>query len=87
MPREGFEPTIPVFERAKTVYALCRAADVIGTNNNLFLFLFMYRVNSYKANYRQHSVDTSNYIMDKHNLKSMSNYRQVLEEKQINAEK
>jgi hypothetical protein len=26
MPREGFEPTIPVFERAKTVHALDRAA-------------------------------------------------------------
>jgi hypothetical protein len=27
----GFEPTIPEFERAKTVHALCRAATVIGT--------------------------------------------------------
>jgi hypothetical protein len=47
----------------------------------------MCRVNSYKANYRQHSVDKSNYVMDKHNVKSKSNYRQALEEKQINAEK
>jgi hypothetical protein len=30
MPRVGFEPTIPVFERAKTVHALDRAATVIG---------------------------------------------------------
>jgi hypothetical protein len=30
MPRVGFESTIPVFERAKTVYALDRAATVIG---------------------------------------------------------
>jgi hypothetical protein len=30
MPRVGFEPTTPVFERAKTVYALDRAATVIG---------------------------------------------------------
>jgi hypothetical protein len=30
MPRLGFEPTIPVFERAKTFYALDRAAAVIG---------------------------------------------------------
>jgi hypothetical protein len=30
MPRVGFEPTIPVFERAKTVHALGRAATVIG---------------------------------------------------------
>jgi hypothetical protein len=27
----GFEPTIPVFERAKTVHALDRAATVIGS--------------------------------------------------------
>jgi hypothetical protein len=30
MPRVVFEPTIPVFERAKTVRALDRAATVIG---------------------------------------------------------
>jgi hypothetical protein len=30
MPRVGNVPTIPVFERAKTVHALDRAATVIG---------------------------------------------------------
>jgi hypothetical protein len=30
MPRVGFEPTIPMFERAKTVHALDRAFTVIG---------------------------------------------------------
>jgi hypothetical protein len=30
MPRVGFEPTIPAFERVKTVYALDPAATVIG---------------------------------------------------------
>jgi hypothetical protein len=30
MPRMGFEHTIPVFELAKTVHALDRAANVIG---------------------------------------------------------
>jgi hypothetical protein len=30
MPRVGFEPTIPVFERANTIHALDRAATVIG---------------------------------------------------------
>jgi hypothetical protein len=30
MPRVGSEPTIPAFERAKTVYTLNRAATVIG---------------------------------------------------------
>jgi hypothetical protein len=30
IPRVGFEPTTPVFERAKTVHALDRATTVIG---------------------------------------------------------
>jgi hypothetical protein len=30
MPRVGFEPTIPVFERVKTIHALDRAASVFG---------------------------------------------------------
>jgi hypothetical protein len=30
MPLVGFEPMIPVFERAKTFHALDRAATVIG---------------------------------------------------------
>jgi hypothetical protein len=30
MPCVGFEPTIPVFERARTVHALDRALTVIG---------------------------------------------------------
>jgi hypothetical protein len=30
MPSVGFEPTIPMFERAKTVHALDRAVNVIG---------------------------------------------------------
>jgi hypothetical protein len=30
MPRVRFEPTVSVFERAKTVHALDRAANVIG---------------------------------------------------------
>jgi hypothetical protein len=30
MPRVGFEPTTPVFERVKTVHVLDRAATVIG---------------------------------------------------------
>jgi hypothetical protein len=33
MHRVGFEPTTPVFERAKTVHALDRAATVIGEEN------------------------------------------------------
>jgi hypothetical protein len=34
MPRVGFEPTIPVFARAKTVHALDRAVTVIGRDWN-----------------------------------------------------
>jgi hypothetical protein len=30
MPQAGFEPTIPVFERAKKVHALDRAVTVSG---------------------------------------------------------
>jgi hypothetical protein len=31
MPQVGFEPTIPAFQRMKTVHALDRAATVIGS--------------------------------------------------------
>jgi hypothetical protein len=37
MPLVGFEPTTPVFERAKTIYALARPATVIGTGNFLMV--------------------------------------------------
>jgi hypothetical protein len=30
MRRVGFEPTVPVFERAKTIHALDRAVTLIG---------------------------------------------------------
>jgi hypothetical protein len=39
MPRVGFEPTIPVFKRAKTVHALDRAATVIGLTNSLVVII------------------------------------------------
>jgi hypothetical protein len=35
----------------------------------------------------QHSVDTNNYDMDSHNIKSKTSYRQAHEEKRINAGK
>jgi hypothetical protein len=38
----------------------------------------MSRVNSYKANYRQHSVDTGNYIKDKHNMKTTATLKYAL---------
>jgi hypothetical protein len=39
VPQVGFEPTIPVFERAKTVHALDRAAAVVGTSNKIADYL------------------------------------------------
>jgi hypothetical protein len=48
-------------------------------NNSIqFFIIYMPRQKS-QANYRQHSVNKSNYIMDSHNIKSKSNYRQALE--------
>jgi hypothetical protein len=56
MPRVGFEPTIPVFEWAKTVHAIDRAATVISFPwclpvlyfsllKRIFTFLFCYEIN------------------------------------------
>jgi hypothetical protein len=49
----------------------------------------MCRVDSYRDNYCYSKVyiQAVNYIMDKHNIKSKTNRRQKLEEKDINAEK
>jgi hypothetical protein len=73
MPRVGFEPTIPVFERAKTVHALDRAATVIGlqlcsslnmtrTENferwNLRIFIYM----SFSGNLLQKVLSPINYF-------------------------
>jgi hypothetical protein len=52
MPRAGFEPNIPVFERAKTVHALDREATVIGNCQGI-VYVFMYTYAS--------TVDASKY--------------------------
>jgi hypothetical protein len=39
MPLLGFEPTIPLFERAKTVHALDRPATVVGSSCTVLLKL------------------------------------------------
>jgi hypothetical protein len=42
MPRVGFEPTTPEFEREKTVHALDRTATVVGATDirsNKIMFL------------------------------------------------
>jgi hypothetical protein len=41
MPQVGFEPTIPVFKRAKTVHVLVRAAIVIDLASYTFQFTQM----------------------------------------------
>jgi hypothetical protein len=58
-------------------------------NNNSVQFFIIYVPSQQPQGQlqTQHSVDTSNYIMDKHSIKSKSNYTQALEEKHINAEK
>jgi hypothetical protein len=38
MPRVGFEPTIPVFERAKTVHALDRAYNAVWYGESQLMF-------------------------------------------------
>jgi hypothetical protein len=43
MPLVGFEPTIPVFERAKAFHALDRAATVTG------LYLHIHDIKNYLA--------------------------------------
>jgi hypothetical protein len=37
MPLVRFEPTIPVFQRTKTLHALDSAATVLGTNECMYL--------------------------------------------------
>jgi hypothetical protein len=39
MPWVGFEPTIPVLERAKTFHILDRAATVIGTSGLIIIII------------------------------------------------
>jgi hypothetical protein len=56
--------------KLKSVRIYLRTIIVIIIIIQLNSLLFMCRANSHKANYRQHSVDKSNYIMDKHNIKS-----------------
>jgi hypothetical protein len=66
---------------------------IINNNNNNNLIQFnslLFYVPSQQPRGQlqtEHSVETGNYIMDNHNMKTKTNYRQVLEEKHINSEK
>jgi hypothetical protein len=44
-------------------------------------------VNGCNANYREHSVDIGNYIMEQYNIEAKTNYRQALEKIHISTEK
>jgi hypothetical protein len=63
--------------------------ESMNNNNNSVQFFIIYVPSQQPQgqSQTQHSVDTSNYIMDNHNIKSKTNYRQALEEKRINADK
>jgi hypothetical protein len=39
MPQVGFKPTIPMFERAKTIHALEHAATVIGFESPYWIII------------------------------------------------
>jgi hypothetical protein len=59
MPQMEFEPTIPAFERAKTVHTLDRAATVIGK-----LTTYDYKViNKYRSSLKElFSVSSTTFI-------------------------
>jgi hypothetical protein len=52
MPQEGLEYTIPVFERAKTVHALDRAATVIGIKITYSVQIFHQRMLALLGQYK-----------------------------------
>jgi hypothetical protein len=64
-------------------------SSINSNNNNSIQFLYYLSAVSTATGpiTTQHRVDTSNYIMGEHNIKSKTNSRQALGEKHINAEK
>jgi hypothetical protein len=82
MHRVAFEPTIPVFERAKTVHVLdCRAATVIGritTKIRLMCFGMWRRVvlvNRYQSTWHHIRDDGAPHIHHCMNFKSHGNHQ------------
>jgi hypothetical protein len=69
---------LPVEQSIKFDVVIVVDGDNNHNNNNSIHYYLS--ANSHKANYRQHSVDTGNYIMVRHNIKSKTNHRQALEE-------
>jgi hypothetical protein len=68
---------------------IVETASKLNNNNNYIKFFIIYVPSQQLQGQLQtkHSVGTGNYIMDKHNIKSKTSYRQILEEKNSNAEK
>jgi hypothetical protein len=60
MPRVGFEPTIPMFKRAKTVHALDRAATVFGFLVHLLLVKHTHSSTQYQ---RTQSTPTDKHVI------------------------
>jgi membrane glycosyltransferase len=58
MPRVGSEPTTPVFERAKAIHALDRAATVIGAMNYVTCKLWLSHVNAHYPKVISQQVNT-----------------------------
>jgi hypothetical protein len=56
-----------------------------NNNNNKIPYYLRAQPTAARPITDRHSVNTSNYIVDKHNIKSKTNYKQALEEKHINA--
>jgi hypothetical protein len=54
MPRVEFEPTIPAFERAKTVHALDRTASVIGYAGTVYVN-YLLHISAFRPSSNMHT--------------------------------
>jgi hypothetical protein len=60
---------------------IIRNSDDSDDNNSIQFFIIYVPSQQLQGQLQsRHSVDTSNYIMDRHNIKSKTDYRQALEE-------
>jgi hypothetical protein len=55
MPQVGFEPKIPMVERAKTVHVLHRAGTAIGLNSFYSLLIVLAHIHTHNVNFK-HSI-------------------------------
>jgi hypothetical protein len=74
--------------RSSWTKSIINDCDDEGNYNSIKLFIIYVPIQQLQGQLQtQESVDTSNYIMDKYNIKSKKSYRQALEEVLINADK